>query len=345
MAFPSGVEYIIPVTVNKSLVSGTLANFVYQVDLTSRYSTIANYINAGTSENTAVYDPSKNTTCPSWTALQLLQANKVVMYWDGPASSTTTKTFFICFGKSLNQSTNSAAFTDSGYTHHWGFNEVSGTTIYHEAGDRRGTSSDNVTVGNDGIFGNSISNNGTGSGAVTFDNEILGSGNRSIEFTFKPSNIGSGDPRIFSNSKFECWYNETAKAIVFTSDLSGNICSSSDNSISDTASWYHIVLNRDSSGVGNIYVNGVLSGTANQNTGTPTIGTANLVFCNRATELDRPMKGYFDELGFMSNLMSTDYITTRSNLILNSSFWTIENGIVITSNPSSGYSYGYDYSY
>lgn len=338
MAFPSGVEYIIPVTVNKSLVSGTLANFVYQVDLTSRYSTIANYINAGTRENTAVYDPATNTTCPSLTALQLLQAKKVVMYWDGPASSTTTKTFFICFGKSLNQSYSSSAFTNSGYTHHWGFNETTGTTIYPECGSRQGTSTANVTVGNSGIFGNSISNNGSGSGAVTFDNEIIGDGDRSFEFTIKLNSIVSSG-YIFNNGR--CSLDASSSSFYFTRN--STYVRSALNTL-NLGNWQHLVITSTSAGITNFYLNGSLSGSANQNAGSPVIGTNNLKLLNGQSS-SNPLNGLIDELGLTSTILSTDYITTRSNLILNSSFWTIENGIVITDNPSSGYSYRYGYSY
>ena len=46
--------------------------------------------------------------------------------------------------------------------------------------------------------------------------------------------------------------------------------------------WYHIVVTRTSANpaLANLYINGVLSGTANQSSGTPTAGTTNVIIGN-----------------------------------------------------------------
>ncbi|MDP1706480.1 MAG: LamG domain-containing protein [bacterium] len=44
--------------------------------------------------------------------------------------------------------------------------------------------------------------------------------------------------------------------------------------------WYYVTLTRTSAGVANFYVNGALSGSANQASGTPVAGTTNVIIGN-----------------------------------------------------------------
>ena len=44
--------------------------------------------------------------------------------------------------------------------------------------------------------------------------------------------------------------------------------------------WIHLVVTRTSAGLANFYINGVLSGSANQNSGTPVAGTTNVIIGN-----------------------------------------------------------------
>ena len=63
---------------------------------------------------------------------------------------------------------------------------------------------------------------------------------------------------------------------VFLKSDGSTIVYSDDNSIIyDT--WSHLIVTRTSAGITNFYVNGVLSGSANQDSGTPTAGTSNTI--------------------------------------------------------------------
>ena len=56
--------------------------------------------------------------------------------------------------------------------------------------------------------------------------------------------------------------------------------------------WYLIIVTRSLTGVTNFYINGILSGTANQNSGTPVAGTTNVIIGNNLEQnytIDGPM--------------------------------------------------------
>ena len=59
--------------------------------------------------------------------------------------------------------------------------------------------------------------------------------------------------------------------------------------------WYHIVCTSTDIGIANFYIDGVLSGTANQNSGTPTAGTTNIIIGNRNAG-DRTFDGRIADL-------------------------------------------------
>lgn len=99
------------------------------------------------------------------------------------------------------------------------------------------------------------------------------SGDATVSFWFNPSVINASQ-YIFSNGKLQIGVNASDAKLKLTSDGSTTVYSASSSITADT--WYHIVITRTSAGVANIYINGALSGTANQATGTPAEGTTNL---------------------------------------------------------------------
>jgi len=71
--------------------------------------------------------------------------------------------------------------------------------------------------------------------------------------------------------------------IVFCSD--GRADSSTmpcSDAIPNITNWFHCVITRDASGTANFYINGELSGTPNQATGTPVAAANNVILGNNA---------------------------------------------------------------
>lgn len=83
---------------------------------------------------------------------------------------------------------------------------------------------------------------------------------------------------LIDNVKVEWWIDNQAK-MVFTGDSQSTIAFSAAGSIT-TATWQMLSVTRDATGVTNLYVNGVLSGTANQASGTP---ATSIFDCNIAS--------------------------------------------------------------
>lgn len=118
--------------------------------------------------------------------------------------------------------------------------------------------------------------------------------------SFGENNLGF----IVANDKVLFRVNTTNDLLQFSSD-NATLISSANNSIS-TGLWQFVCATRDTSGVANLYINGILSGTANQNSGTPAGGT-NVLIGNRALD-DRTFDGLID------NLMIFDEVLTLKEM-------------------------------
>ena len=92
------------------------------------------------------------------------------------------------------------------------------------------------------------------------------------------------------------------KTIGFTSNNASNVACGATASIA-YKTWYFVTATRDSSGTANLYVNGVLSGTANQNSGTPQAGTTNVQVGNSAFT-SRTWDGYLDDVRIYNRVLS-----------------------------------------
>lgn len=144
-------------------------------------------------------------------------------------------------------------------------------------------------------WGNTLTNTAT---TVAKDGEV-----RAMKFDGATSKVDCGNPddltgditcvawakmytkgaanggRIFDNGKF--WIRQTANPLTYYSASSdGGSTNASGNASSNDFTyneWHQIVVTRSSSGVTNIYINGVQSGIANQSSGTPVAGSTNLL--------------------------------------------------------------------
>jgi hypothetical protein len=166
-----------------------------------------------------------------------------------------------------------------------------------------GTIVDETGAGNDAtIIGN-----------PTFVNTIIGPGAHLIDAT---NRFDTGSDWVDTNAlTFGCWVKldgygnsnagrlfENGKTLLRWDGGNTRMLFLSDGSTTGTSATGSVLLNRltficvtrDASGVTNFYVDGVLSGSADQATGTPTSGTNNIIFGNRNAG-DRATEGVIIE--------------------------------------------------
>ena len=93
---------------------------------------------------------------------------------------------------------------------------------------------------------------------------------------------------IISNGKLIVAIDNTNARISVTSD--GTILIYSAINAWTANTWSHLVVTRTAAGVVNIYINGVLSGTVNQASGTPASGATN-VFIGNASDASKTFDG------------------------------------------------------
>lgn len=97
-------------------------------------------------------------------------------------------------------------------------------------------------------------------------------GDLTIQGFIKPLGFGTSNVgKIVDNSKLKIGLNSTNSVINVSSDGS-TLAVSATNAIS-IGKWQHFCITRTSTGVVNIYINSILSGTANQASGTPASGS------------------------------------------------------------------------
>jgi hypothetical protein len=121
----------------------------------------------------------------------------------------------------------------------------------------------------------------------------------------KFNTYGSGGVggRIIDNGSFMIYTaDEENSAIRVTSDNQSTYAIGDDGDI-PLNEWHHVCVTRTFGGVVNIYIDGVLSGDADQNSGIPVVGTSNVIIGNRA-DSERPLNGYLDKLFIFNRILS-----------------------------------------
>jgi hypothetical protein len=131
---------------------------------------------------------------------------------------------------------------------------------------------------------------------LTFGSDFIGTSACTVMGWIKPTGLHTGSvDRIIDNGKFIITVSSDFSGVLrFTSDGGVNVAISANGSIT-LNQWQHVAVTRLADGKATFYINGVLSGTPNQDSGTPTAGTTNCVVGNRLAS-DRPYKGLMDDL-------------------------------------------------
>ncbi len=113
--------------------------------------------------------------------------------------------------------------------------------------------------------------------------DMIGIKPLTVEAWIYPTEWGeSGQGRILDNGKVALRVSSIAANIFFFGDYSNNASSASASVALNN--WYHVMVTRNAAGdETNIYINGVLSGSADQDSGTPAEGPSNVFIGNNDT--------------------------------------------------------------
>ena len=169
---------------------------------------------------------------------------------------------------------------------------------------------------NDGVV-TSVLNNSVGrfsgayefngdSGEVDTGSDFIDVGDDSVCAWIYPRSFGENNlGRIMDNSKFIFFISSDGDELRFSSD---NIATSasSDNSITLNI-WQHVCVARNSTGNINFYIDGAINGNENQDSGTPTSGTTNIIIGNNDAQ-DRTFNGFIDELMIFNRSLSSSEV-------------------------------------
>ena len=162
--------------------------------------------------------------------------------------------------------------------------------------ERNGNTVNGNPVVVDSPYGKVIDFDGTGDSVTTLSDSI-GVGADSVCIWIRPEGLGEiNNGRIVDNGALQFAMSSSNNKLYATCDSGGTFPVSGTDSAPLNA-WTFVCFTRDATGANsNFYSNGALSGTANQNCGTPQAGSTNLnIGSNNAGERD------FD--GRMSNLL------------------------------------------
>lgn len=134
-------------------------------------------------------------------------------------------------------------------------------------------------------------------------------GNKTVLVWIKPRTSGEIAGRIMDNAQFvmNLMANGTAiDKVRFTRNYYAAYLDSA-TGVAYLSKWKMIAVTSTSTGVSNIYFDGVLNGTANQAGGTPVAGTATLLIGN-STPTDRTFDGQLSNVRIIDGILSTQEI-------------------------------------
>ena len=177
----------------------------------------------------------------------------------------------------------------------------------------KGTADDYSSLGNDGIVTDVIYTkigadfNGSTS-KIDVGANVLGTGAKTISAWINPRSGGEGTGTfggaIVSDGQTNFVVRSAAQALRFMSDGAASTISGTHTFIDN---WNHVVVCRDASGICNMYVNGVLSGNADQDSGTPGAGFSNTIIGNTVSQA-KTWDGQLKDVQIYNEEKSADWV-------------------------------------
>lgn len=149
---------------------------------------------------------------------------------------------------------------------------------------------------------------------ITFESDFIGASACTIMGWIKPTGWGGfASGRIIDNDKlFFSIGNDTLRRLNFSSNI-GTATAVSPNDSITLNQWQHVAVTRKTDGKVTFYVNGQLSGTPDQNSGTPTAGTTNVIVGNRLAG-DRGFDGTIDDLLVFNRILTPQEIQAHYSM-------------------------------
>ena len=229
------------------------------------------------------------------------------------------------------------------------FEEGSGTTLYDKSGQGYNGA---ITAGASNGFvkgkaGRSYDFDGANTTipVAEFSNSALQSG-FTISAWIKPDSVGETAGRIIDKTGDRNGLNGFYFIVSIFGGGTGHIRSNINNGIAANSAlssivygvWQHALITITSGGVVNIYLNGVLSGTANQNTNPVSqITTANpLTIGNRSSATDRTFDGAIDDLKVYNYVLTPWQIAQEYNNGAPMAAWSFDDGYGTSAYDQSG---------
>jgi len=144
--------------------------------------------------------------------------------------------------------------------------------------------------------------------------DIIDVGPGTVSVWIYANSFGEGDSgRITYNSKHSMRAINTGgrTALIECSTDGTSGAMSPDNSMV-LSEWLHVVFSWNINGISNIYINGVLSGAANQDPGSPLAGDVNLFIGNQQNS-DRAFDGLIDDVLIFNHEFGATEVLTYYN--------------------------------
>lgn len=162
-----------------------------------------------------------------------------------------------------------------------------------------------------GIIGQGLKCDGVDDNLL-LTSDPIGTGQVTISMWINPKSFASSGlgTMIWGNSTRFRINSASGNKLEFTSDSFTTSALSANSSIV-LNKWSHVVVVRNSSNQVNFYINGVLSGTANQNSGTPSGSTVGSI-CESSSSANR-FDGLIDDIKIYNTVLSSSSIIKLYN--------------------------------
>jgi hypothetical protein len=326
MGLPSGTSYFVPIVVNREKVGEAATSLLYQINFSSKLvtdSVFKGYIT--TAANIAVYDADLNSTRPRRVVLDLTN-NKLLIYWDGVASTAINKKFYVCVGAEISQTDSVSAFTNSGITKYLGFDDdINSSVAIDYVGNNSGTIISPAAISSNGKFGNALQFVQDNSSLVNLTPFAFGLTAQTISFVIKRGATTGTYQYLFVDGKVEITLNNTSNATITYTNLGASGYATFTNALPNIGEFYHVTFLRKLNGNVALFINGTQLGIE-QAAGALQNGIG-LKIGSWANTL--PTNAMIDSFCVINSIVSTNCITTNYNMVFGATFFSVDIGVII----------------